>query len=501
LALVSRIIVLWVGKQPFIVDDHSVRVRLTRSGLPVLLPAELRRIFHLLRGEDHAFALLVIRVTLTLLSVYRVIGCAPNLKIETITGPFSGSSAILSVWEVNQAVGLLPKSLVLGKVIWAHLSESSGPNFKRSTWSSGLDALAFLKDPLVWFHWLSIAVAQRAWELIAWNLFTIIMTLPLVPFLLLIGKYPGRLGKLATLFEARGKVRVVAITDWWTQVLLKPLHIGIFNILKSIPQDGTFDQLAPVHRLIAYVRASGSPVFSYDLSAATDRLPIAFQIEVLQEIGVSWALNWAALLVARPWYLKGAPVFYSVGQPMGALSSWAMLAISHHLLVQIAARRVNLEGWFQHYALLGDDIIIADAAVAGAYLDLMRSLGVPINMSKSFEMSSGTCEFAKRWIHPELGDISPMSPGLILGCLRNPRILGTLFRDSLERGYIFSTRVWRDLVQFLLMIRPTRWVRHQVKPILSSVFGPIGGLWTTASGPYFKAVWIKLFPSLMANKL
>jgi len=33
---------------------------------------------------------------------------------------------------------------------------------------------------------------------------------------------------------------------------------------------------------------------------------------------------------------------YAIGQPMGALSSWAMLALTHHLIVQIAAQRVGI---------------------------------------------------------------------------------------------------------------------------------------------------------------
>jgi len=222
LALISRIIVLWVGKQPYVESNPTVRVRLTRYGLPAILPSCLRKIFLLIRGEDHAYALVVIRVTLTILSVYRVIGCRPNLKIETITGPFSGSAATLAAWEVGQAVGLLPRGLSLVKVSWTYLSESAGPNFKRATWSSGLDALAFLRFPLVWFHWVAVAWAQGAWVLLTWNLFTVLVSLPVVPLLLVSKKFPSRLGKLATLFEARGKVRVVAITDWWTQVLLAP---------------------------------------------------------------------------------------------------------------------------------------------------------------------------------------------------------------------------------------------------------------------------------------
>lgn len=32
---------------------------------------------------------------------------------------------------------------------------------------------------------------------------------------------------------------------------------------------------------------------------------------------------------------------YAVGQPMGALSSWAMLAVTHHLLTQLAAQKAG----------------------------------------------------------------------------------------------------------------------------------------------------------------
>jgi len=97
---------------------------------------------------------------------------------------------------------------------------------------------------------------------------------------------------------------------------------------------------------------------------------------------------------------------------MGALSSWTSLAITHHLLVQVAARRAGIEGWFQNYAVLGDDIVIGHKLVAHNYLSLMTYLGVDINLSKSLESDTGFAEFAKRLIGPK-GDVSPVSPKLI----------------------------------------------------------------------------------------
>jgi len=43
---------------------------------------------------------------------------------------------------------------------------------------------------------------------------------------------------------------------------------------------------------------------------------------------------------------------YAVGQPIGALSSWAMLAFTHHIIVQVAAYRSVWKGWFPLYAFL-----------------------------------------------------------------------------------------------------------------------------------------------------
>lgn len=55
-----------------------------------------------------------------------------------------------------------------------------------------------------------------------------------------------------------------------------PIHKGIFDYLKKIVSDGTFDQLAPIDRLI-----EGPEYRSYDLSAATDRIPLECQRQVL----------------------------------------------------------------------------------------------------------------------------------------------------------------------------------------------------------------------------
>jgi hypothetical protein len=66
------------------------------------------------------------------------------------------------------------------------------------------------------------------------------------------------LGKLAVIKEGAGKNRIVALTDYWTQAICLPLHNAIFKILKTIKQDGTFDQHAPVSLLHDRILTSGA---------------------------------------------------------------------------------------------------------------------------------------------------------------------------------------------------------------------------------------------------
>jgi hypothetical protein len=94
---------------------------------------------------------------------------------------------------------------------------------------------------------------------------------------------------------------------------------------------------------------------------------------------------------------------------MGALSSWAMLALTHHLIVQISAIISGQGIICKDYALLGDDIVIWNKPLALSYLKVMKGLGVEINLSKSILSTKGTgLEFAKRTFMGK-EDVSPIS--------------------------------------------------------------------------------------------
>ena len=122
------------------------------------------------------------------------------------------------------------------------------------------------------------------------------LILPVAILCISIGMRP-LLGHIAVLEEARGKMRKIGITDFWTQCLFRPLHDAIYSKLGTIPEDGTRDQSGPIIRLlhtlnIQDLRKVGKNdlVQSLDLSAATDRLPVDLQVQVLTLLGYPGSL-------------------------------------------------------------------------------------------------------------------------------------------------------------------------------------------------------------------
>lgn len=71
-----------------------------------------------------------------------------------------------------------------------------------------------------------------------------------------------------------------------------------------------------------------------------------------------------------------------------------MFALSHHIIVRVAAILAGKTD-YDRYALLGDDLVIADKDVADKYIEIVNSLGVQISEHKTHR-GSILCDFAKR---------------------------------------------------------------------------------------------------------
>jgi len=346
------------------------------------------------------------RIILAVLDSSRVISLSATPNYDTITGESTSTADMEAIKkEVSEAIKLFPftPAEVIESVEdevrrWEHVvTEKAGPNGP-ATRTSGGDAYAIYKDDKLMSHFfefcrdmnmmplffnlLQMAMAQK-------NRATDNLNATLVT------------SRLHAIQELGGKVRIVGILDYYTQRLLDPLHKALGRHLSSLGPDAVYNQDKASDQVRLWT-SRGLPIYSYDLSAATDRMPLSFQTWVLGIFigSQSKAENWANLLTDRSFASPdGVSRRYKVGQPMGAKSSFVVFDLSHHVIVQVAARRAGFKVFFQDYVIIGDDITIAHPKVAAHYRGIIESLGITINLSKSVVHSEGMAsagEMAKR---------------------------------------------------------------------------------------------------------
>lgn len=279
------------------------------------------------------------------------------------------------------------------------------------------------------------------------------------------------LGRLAQQVQGGGKRRVFAIGNYVNQRLLRPLHDWLMSILRTIPMDGTFNQLKPLDELVGC-----KACYSFDLKAATDRWPLVFMFEIVQclfdrsfaSATVNSALAYNLFDVG--FVTKKKAVSFIAGQPLGYYSSWPLFALSHHILIWIAADRVYPGAYFDKYAVLGDDVVITDSAVAIEYRKLIETMGIEISINKSLISNEGAGEFGKRFRVKGLEvDLSPVSSKLLLS---SKQLFGLL---SLGRTYNLSEKVcfrlggagYKQMATYLYK-RSRKWERFHLLYSMSS---------------------------------
>jgi len=131
-----------------------------------------------------------------------------------------------------------------------------------------------------------------------------------------------------------------------------------------------------------------------------------------------------------------------------------MLALTHHTLVRIAANRVGIPD-FVHYAILGDDIVIANSSVAKSYHHLMTTvLGVEINLSKSL-VSSDSFEFAKRLVTMK-GEVSPVGAKNLLVALKSLKGVPSVLLDLVNKGFYLTEDSVNQLYKSVPTVRKSQ---------------------------------------------
>lgn len=269
----------------------GILVKVDPVGLPSILPLNLRLRLEKAKADllSHKLELICI---LSVLSIFRVMKTRPIADLSSITQSFSGDILTVDAGMIIRSLSSLSESAGLDgitlKVKPPKLigGETSGPNSHKAVWGAEIDAIAFLYQPTVLKSYLRLLIKTGGFLMMCWFLIILFLTLPYFLFRSLLqalsnsNRVRPELGRLSVVYNQAGKARVVAMTNWWIQVALKPLHDSLFNILKALPSDGTFDQLKPLKGLLSR-STTGEIFYCYDLSSATDRLPKTLQVDIL----------------------------------------------------------------------------------------------------------------------------------------------------------------------------------------------------------------------------
>lgn len=134
------------------------------------------------------------------------------------------------------------------------------------------------------------------------------------------------------------------------------------------------------------------------------------------------------------------PLAFRQGTPLGALSAWPAFALTHHLLVQKAARLAGVEGWFSNYAIVGDDLVIGRRDPV-QYRLLLDRLFVAPNGEKSLKSRTFSCEFCSRFLWSRV-DVSPISFKAVTAVTKRAELMPSLLsRLSEWRSVTLAERV------------------------------------------------------------
>lgn len=287
---------------------------------------------------------------------------------------------------------------------------------------------------------------------------------------------PPITGRLGCTVEGGGKRRIFAIGNYINQRLLAPVHEWSALVLRSVDQDGTFNQTKPLDNLVG-----SKNCYSFDLKSATDRWPLVMLFEISKFLFdrsfASAVVNSA--LACNIFYIpfvkrKFSQICFVAGQPLGYHSSWPLFALSHHFLVWWCAEQVYPGVAFKQYTVLGDDVVITDQKVASVYEKALGDLGVTISYQKSLISNSGSAEFAKRFRVRELRkDISPVSIRSLLNFHHPCGLFAVHLKYSFKR---FSTLARVGGANYRVLAR----LDHR----RSAHYGRIWAMWTRRELPF-----------------
>jgi len=188
------------------------------------------------------------------------------------------------------------------------------------------------------------------------------------------------------------KARFFASPHLWLQHCLSPLGDMIYDVVKELPWDCTFQQDKPDDIIKSHL-LHGKMAWSFDLSSATDRFPFDLQLTALESL-LSHPISKKYISFYRaiqqmPYNFYGKSIIWERGQALGMYPSFGLFTMTHGVLLYALNGNIHDNKFF----VLGDDMIILDAALAQKYQDFLSKCDIPFSKEKSIA-SNSIAEFA-----------------------------------------------------------------------------------------------------------
>lgn len=201
-------------------------------------------------------------------------------------------------------------------------------------------------------------------------------------------------GEVHLLQEPGLKMRAIASPYRLHQMALKPLGDAIYDLVKTLPWDCTFNQESAIPHVQAALN-TGALVHSVDLTGATDYFPLELQLEALKQIfGDVLDIKLLEEIARLPFKCKElGEIRWKTGQPLGLYPSFAMFTLTHGLLLFTLNGNKHNGDFF----VLGDDVVILNDELAKTYKSWLERNKCPFAPEKSLT-SNALAEFAGKVI-------------------------------------------------------------------------------------------------------
>jgi RNA-dependent RNA polymerase len=195
------------------------------------------------------------------------------------------------------------------------------------------------------------------------------------------------------------KGRFFASPHLWLQHSLKPMGKIIYNFVKDLPWDCTFDQDKP-DSIVQQRLSKGETVYCFDLSSATDRFPFDLQLKCLRTLFtdpiMKKHIDWYETIQSFPYNFNGKPLKWARGQALGMYPSFGTFTLTHGMILYA----MNGYKYNHEFFVLGDDVMILDQSLARQYQEFLHTCDIPFAPEKTVT-SCTMAEFAGKVYTPQ----------------------------------------------------------------------------------------------------